>query len=171
MTISRKPFIGTLIAVVGLIGWWAVSEGPLRDPREAMSDFYMHIDRAEGQLADPLILNGRRVVPFVIKDISNKQMPLRRYAIGFLGNGGYSEALPVLTSILADEEEVSHFRADALIAIYMISPREAQELAPHHLNNEGFLGHVAKRIVSGIANDDVAFKKRGWLNAFFGVHD
>jgi len=45
--------------------------------------------------ADPLILNGRRVVPLVIAELPNKNMRLRRDAIGFLGNGGYPEGLPV----------------------------------------------------------------------------
>ena len=68
-----------LLGIVLALGlWWAVTEGPLRKPDDALRDFFEARDRAEDQLMDPLILNGRRVVPLVIAEVPNKEMKLRR---------------------------------------------------------------------------------------------
>lgn len=167
----RQIFLVVASAVIlGLAGWWAIAEGPLRDPQAAMLDFYAPDGRAEDQLADPLILNGQKVVPLVIADVKNKKMPLRRYAIGFLGNGRYAEALPVLISILNDDTEIFYFRADALIAIYQISPSKGKELAPRYIQGEELLGRVAKQVVDG--TDDVyLLRRRSWWKAFLSVHE
>src|SRR5262245_45882955 len=60
---------------------------------------------AEDMLMDPLIVAGEKVVPLVIREIKNKEMPRRRYAIGFLGNGSYKQALPALEDIFQDLSE------------------------------------------------------------------
>jgi len=133
--------VAALVAMLGL--WWAVEEGPLRDPHEALNDFYDAKDRAEDQLMDPLILAGSDVVPMVVAELPNKEMRLRRYAIGFLGNGHYTQALQNLESILRDETEIYYFRADALGAIYQISPARAKELAPQYVRGQELLGKVA----------------------------
>ena len=94
MTKMRNRIItiiaGSSVSVIGLGALlcllWAVAEGPLRNPDEALKDFYDAGDRAEDQLMDPLILTGRSVVPLVLKELPNKDMRPRRYAIGFLGN-------------------------------------------------------------------------------------
>ena len=166
-----KFLAATAMVLVILSAVWAMREGPLRDPEAAMKDFYAATARAEDQLADPLILNGHGVVPLVVKDIQHKEMPLRRYAIGFLGNGRYGEALPILKVILADETEKFYFRADALIAIHQISPSVATDLAHRYVNGEELLGRVAKQIVSGAANDSGIFERRSWWKAFFAVHE
>lgn len=161
--------IFAFFAVVSvLVLWWARSEGPLRNPQEALADFYEARDRAEDQLIDPLILNGRRVVPYVLRDIQNKDMKLRRYAIGFLGNGRYSEALPILEKILADESEIYYFRSDALEAIYQISPQRARELSPKFINGPQLLGGVARDIVEG---RNPIHWMRTYKQAFFHVHE
>ena len=58
-----------IVLALGL--WWAVAEGPLRNPEDALRDFYEARKRAEDQLIDPLILNGCRVVPLVIAAVPN----------------------------------------------------------------------------------------------------
>jgi hypothetical protein len=148
--------------------WWAVAEGPLRNPGEALEDFYEAKDRAEDQLMDPLILTGRSVVPLVLKELPNKDMRLRRYAIGFLGNGRYSEALPLLEAILNDESEIDYFRSDALRSIFQTSQSRARELAPNFVNGQEFLGEVAREIVAG--KNPIYFERSYW-EAFRQVHD
>jgi hypothetical protein len=165
ITGSAVSAIG-LVALLGL--WWAVAEGPLRNPEEALEDFYEARDRAEDQLMDPLILNGRRVVPLVMKELSNKDMRLRRYAIGFLGNGRYSEALPMLEAILNDGSEIYYFRADALKAIFQISQARAKELAPNFVNSQEYLGDVAREIVVG---RNPILSERSYWDAFRRAHD
>ncbi len=148
--------------------WWALAEGPLRDPHDALRDFYEARGRAEDQLMDPLILNGHRVVPLVLSEIQKKEMPLRRYAIGFLGNGHYAEAMPLLEKILSDESEIFYFRADALEAIYQIAPNRARVLAPEYTSGEDLLGKMAQDIVAG--RNPVYFTRSYW-EAFFSVHE
>ena len=163
-----KFVLGFLAAVGLLILIWVRVEGPLRDPHDALQDFYEAKDRAEDQLIDPLILAGRRVVPLLILNLPNKEMRLRRYAIGFLGNGGYIEALPALEHILEDESEINYFRADALLAIYQISQTRAKELAPLYVNGQELLGEVAGEIV---ASKNPVYFKRSYWDAFLHVHE
>ncbi len=165
---AKAIVVGALVLVVGLALWWAVAAGPLRDPEEALADFYEAKDRAEDQLMDPLILNGRRVVPLVVAEIPNKDMRLRRYAIGFLGNGRHAEAFPALEKILADESEVYYFRADALEAIYQMSQERARALAPEYTNGEDLLGRAAREIVAGRSP---VLWERTYFQAFLHRHE
>jgi len=99
---------------------WSIMYGPLRNPQKALDDFMYSDDRAESQSMDSLILTGGRIVPLITKEIKSKNMPRRRYAISFLGNGSYAEALPALEEILNDPTEVQYIRHDAAVAISMI---------------------------------------------------
>ncbi|SRR2546426_107297 len=158
-----------LLSIVVALGlWWAAAKGPLRSPDDALRDFYEARERAEDQLMDPLILNGRRVVPLVVAEVPNKEMKLRRYAIGFLGNGQYRDALPVLEQVLADEFERYYFRADALEAISRISPDRAHELALRYVKGEDVLGRVAQDIVAGRSP---VTRTRSYWQAFRHVHE
>src|SRR5438552_648446 len=127
-----------LIAGGGLA--WSHIEGPLRDPRAALDDFYSDAGRAEDQLIDPLVLNGRRVVPLVIEAVKDRCMPRRRYAISFLGSGRYREAVPVLEGILGDSSEIDYFRADALEALFQIDTSRAKAIALGHQSRTDYLG-------------------------------
>ena len=98
---------------------------------------------------DPLILAGDRVVPLVIRGVADRNMPKRRYAIQFLGNGGFDEAVPVLRRILADKAEDDWMRADALQAIYMIQQSEGAGLAVDYREQDGVLGTLARRAIAG----------------------
>jgi hypothetical protein len=98
---------------------------------------------------DPLILAGEKVVPAVIDAVRHKEMPRRRYAILFLGNGGYVQALPVLRDIAGDEHEGEHFRGDALAAIYDIDRTEGTAVARKHSERPDYLGRTARDILSG----------------------
>ena len=163
LAILRLPAAFFLAYVVN----WGFEEGPLRDPEAALRDFYQAEDRFEDQLVDPLILNGRAVVPLVLRDLTDKAMPLRRYAIGFLGNGEYEEALPLLESILADETELNYFRSDALEAIHRIAPERAARLALQYMDSPELLGRVAIQIVDGAT---AISWERSWWDAYFGHH-
>ncbi|MDR2212852.1 MAG: hypothetical protein LBE21_04425 [Pseudomonadales bacterium] len=159
-----------LIIVASSISlWWCFAKGPFRDPQDALADFYATRDRAEDQLMDPLILNRNRVIPLVLSEVRKKDMPLRRYAISFLGNVRSDEALPILESILADESEVYYFRADALEAIYEISPRRAEILARSLTGEDGMLGDVVDQIVRGDGSKWLS--RRTYWQAVLGVHE
>lgn len=101
---------------------------------EALNKFYSS-EVAEDQLQDPLILAGDKVVPLVLSEIKNKDMPRRRYAIGALGSIGNPLALPVLEGILNDGFEKDYFQCDALEAIAMIDFNYAKKLAKINLDS------------------------------------
>ena len=105
---------------MSLILLGVVSCSSRSSPEEALEDFCKY-DGGEETLMDPLILAGDKVVPLVLENIRNKQMPKRRYAIEFLGNGTIRQALPVLEELVKNNTEEDFIRGDALQAIYRIS--------------------------------------------------
>ena len=157
-----------VVIILGITLLWAISSGPLRDPEETLKDFYDGKYRAEVQLKDPLILNGRRVLPLVLNALPKKDMLKRRYAIGFVGGGRYVEALPVLTSILIDESELNYFRADALKAIYQIDKSLSHKLAEQYTSEPDLFGEVAAQIING---KSPIYSTRTYWDAFIGHKD
>lgn len=64
---------------------------------------------------------GRKNMTLLICEVvKNKDMSLRRYAIGALGYIGDKRAIPTLESILKAKDEIYYFRGDALYSIYQI---------------------------------------------------
>ena len=157
--------LGVILGLAGVVVRWLYTDGPLRDPQEALADFYAGDGRAEDMVMDPLILNGKTVVPLVMEAVANKQMEKRRYAICFLGNGKYEESLPLLERIVEDSSDIYYFRADALEAIAAISPPRAKEIASAHVKGERLLGEVATEIAQGKAR---RYCERSWWEAFNG---
>lgn len=149
--------------------WWMFNTGPYRDPEDALKDFYAakDQDRVEDQLTDPLILVGESVVPLILKELPNKEMRYRRYAISFLGNGRYKQALSSLEKILSDASENDYFRSDALRAIYLISDIRAKALAPVYIDRRDSLGKTAKDIALG--KFPICYSRSYW-EAFWHVH-
>jgi len=116
-------------------------------PQTAMEKFY-GFEGKEKELMDPLILAGEPVVPLVIEAIKNQEMPKRRYAIGFLGNGEYKQALPVLEEILKNPDEKDYFRGDALLAIYQVDKELGIKYAKEQEQSKNPVGEIAKDILS-----------------------
>ena len=129
--LAWRPSILALAAILSLTVsiYWFLVRTSYPTAEAALEAFYGGDPRPECMQADPLRRDGSRVVPLVIRDLPNKAMPRRRYAISFLGEGRHAQALPVLEQILFDATEISYFRVDALLAIYEIAPTRAQELA------------------------------------------
>ena len=117
-------------------------------PETVMADFYAAEGRAEDMLMDPLILKSDLVAPTVICEIRNPDMPLRRYAIGFLGNERIVDALPTLHAILDDETELDDVRADALESISRINWLDGRDKAIR-FSRTGRLGDVSCGLLDG----------------------
>lgn len=117
-----------------------------QSPEAALEKFYSY-DGAEDQLMDPLILAGDKVVPLVIEKVKDRNMPKRRYAIAFLGNGSYRQALPILQEILEDKTEKDYFRGDALQSIYRIDEGLGLDLAQQYKSEGGFVGNIANDLL------------------------
>src|SRR5215203_4806639 len=76
----------TVVQLLLLLACSSVQTNLHHDPNSALERFYS-FKGMEEELMDMLILAGDDVVPLVLTEIENKEMPRRRYAIGFLGNG------------------------------------------------------------------------------------
>jgi HEAT repeat protein len=138
-----------------------------KSPETALVEFYAP-GGAEDQIMDPLILAGDKVVPLVIEAVKDRNKPRRIYAIGFLGNGSYKQALPVLQEILQDNTENENFRSAALRAIYDIDKQLGASHAKKYELQDDYLGRQAKAMLK--ANSSL-MTHRSYLDAWFGRHD
>jgi hypothetical protein len=135
-----------------------------------MSDFYREdAGRAEDMLMDHGSADSARGLGQAPRHrgVASPAMPKRRYAIGFLGVAGITEALPVLRRILGDESEADYFRADALESIYRIEQREGLALAAQYRSRDDFLGFIAGGLINGSHKPST----RSLLQAATGHHE
>jgi HEAT repeat protein len=141
----HKQALGIATAIPIAACLFAFSLGPA--PEKALAQFYSQ-QAPEELLTKPLAGAGREIVPVVLRELPNKEMPRRRYAIQFLGEGKYRDALPALEAILDDESEQDYFRADALEAISSIDPLRGRQLAALHAARSDYLGVSAKALAN-----------------------
>lgn len=135
-------------------------------PEDGLRNFFSN-QGSEETLMDPLILAGDEVVPLILERIKDKNMPRRRYAIGFLGNGSYKQAIPILENILKDATEKDYFRGDALQSIYQADEVTGLRLAQIYQGAPGHLGKVATDLVT---TRNHLPPRRSYLDAFFARH-
>jgi len=152
----RSRFSTTVLLVMLSVACGAKS------PEAALAEFYEY-DGMEEQLMDPLIRAGEKVVPLVIEKVKDKNMPRRRYAIGFLGNGAYRQALPVLQQILQDTTEEDYFRGDALQSIYQIDESLGVSYARKYQGESNYVGKIAKDILAG--SSWLKERRTAWLSS------
>jgi HEAT repeat protein len=76
-----------------------------------------------------LLTAGKAIVPYLIVEIQNKDMPKRGYGILALGKIGDRKAVPVLIKIIEDHSELVYFRIDALRAIWHIDRKLGETYA------------------------------------------
>ena len=122
---------------------------------------------AEDQLADPLILAGKKVVPRLLEEITKKDMPRRRYAIYALGQIGEPSAIPILESIMNDSSEADYIRCDALEAIALIDRGRGRLLANQY--GKG-IGGTCLIIVESILSNS-SLEHRSFFDALIHKHD
>jgi len=150
-----------LLVAVALFALWP-------SPEAALKAFYTRTWIPEETVADPLIVAGDRVVPLVVSEIGSKSMPNRAYAIGFLAEGRYKEALPALLRIVTDETESEIMRGRALAAIWSIDEAKGRRLAERYAEGHGHLSARAISLQRGLS----AYEPRrtrleavlGWLD-------
>lgn len=149
-----KWLVAFLIVAVSSIVIHKLAKIIFIDPEEAFEKFLSANDLPEDALMDPLILAGKPVVPIVLDALGDKKLKRRRYAIGFLGNGGYKEALPMLQRIAADESEEKWIREDALESIYLIDEKLGLKLVTKYQSSglEPFLGHSKRGFLEALMN-------------------
>ncbi len=156
-----------MIAILLMVGFatyvfwrWSLS------PEESLLKFYA-AQGAEDQLMDPLIVGGAKVVPLILKDINDKNMPLRRYAIGALGNIGDASAIATLESLLKDQSEVDYIQCDALEAIALINPDRGRVIATaYSRSSTSCLHELSAYLLSGKLPH-----RRTYIEALGGWHE
>ena len=151
-----------LVAVVAV----AVKSIVRPAPAEAFETFLSEGDVKEEHLFDVLVLAGDDVVPLVLERIMEPDLPQRRYAIGFVQNGRYRQALPYLEAILADPNEKDYFRGDALVAITAIDNERGMQLCRTYDHLDGYLGDVARGLPT--SKEDFMIPQRSYWDALFG---
>jgi hypothetical protein len=171
---SKREFKSAMSVLVGItilaVTIYLVRIWEFRTAEKALQYFVTNAELAEDQLRDPLILcpQNKQIESLVIRAISDKSMPKRRYAISFLGNQGTREAMPELENILLDKTEKDYFRGDALEAIFQINAAKGRELAQTYQNTDDYLGKIARYIVE---EEPWISERRTYLDAFIGRHD
>lgn len=137
----------TIAILCILSAFWAGAARPWQTPEEILDRFYSSASPEE-LLMDPLILGGKKVVPLVLVKVKLPDMPFRRYAIEFLGNGEYPEAVPVLDAILKDEREIDYIRGDSLVALYRIDQTLGIETAKTFADRQDYLGRMSQDVLA-----------------------
>ena len=144
----RKFLLAVLIfsTCFGL-GIWLYNDSANRQAKDALVEFYNYQGFYDKQ-TEPLHKAGDKVIPLVIKEVKNKQMPKRLAAIGFLGSKGNYQALPVLEEITNDSSEDNYLRKYTLNSIFRIDENEAKRMANQYKESDDFLGKYSKCILT-----------------------
>ena len=118
-------------------------------PEDALQRF--HSEKvAEDQIIDPLILIGKPVVPLLLKEVKDRNMEGRRYAIAALGHLEDQAALSTLEDIFKDDSETDYYRCDALNAIALLNPNVGLAFAKVNANSAtDCIGQLSRALVSG----------------------
>jgi hypothetical protein len=99
--------------------------------KKCASDYYtvfMNQSTNEDLLEIPIKEAGYHIGPILTKNISDKGMRLRRYAIAGLGEIKYKPAIPELKKILYDRTELDYFRADALETLMLFHSKRSKKI-------------------------------------------
>jgi hypothetical protein len=123
-------------------------------PSKAITEFYTR-ECAEDQIIHPLIISGKKVLPLLKKEIKNKKMDKRGYAILAIGRIGGKEDLNFLKEILYDESEECRIRYNALLAIFLIDIEYSKKLAEYFIDkNVKEITNLSKNILEFDKNND-----------------
>ena len=100
----------------------------------------------EPELKVPLREAGRNMTLVICEAIQNKDMKMRRYAIGALGYIGDKRALPTLEAILKSKDEIFYFRGDALLSIYRMDKALGKKYAKEYGHEHEFLAFLQENM-------------------------
>ena len=76
----------------------------------------------------PILDAGYIIGPYILKDIVDKKMEYRRYAISGLGKIKYTPATSVIEKILNDKSEKLYYRGDAYETLVKFDTKESNEI-------------------------------------------
>lgn len=150
----KKKIVLAIVLLVLFSPWieCAVDAFTLRfitPPEEVLQRFYTEQDLAEDELKDVLILAGAKMVPLLEREIGNKAIKRRAYAIGALGLIGTDQSIPVLKQILEDKNENEGYRGAALVAIARIDIDYGKKIARKYEDENNSVARRAGEILRG----------------------
>lgn len=126
---------------------------------------------AEGQIVNPLIACGEKILPLLIEEIQDRDMINRGYAILALGHIGEPLSLNFLKKIIYDETEDIYTRVGAFRAVVMISGEYAKEIARDFIDTDtGFLADFCNRFLNGSLPQGF-IEKRSFIGALRDQND
>jgi hypothetical protein len=99
--------------------------------KKCAPDYYtvfLNQSTSEDLLERPIKEAGYHIGAILTKDISNKEMKYRRYAIAALGQIKFKPAIPALNEILNDRTELDYVRADALETLMLFHSKESKRI-------------------------------------------
>ena len=120
-----------------------------QEAREILQKFYSDKDLAESQTDLYLLNAGKPIVPYLVKEIENRKMPRRQYAIVALGKINDPRALPVLEKIINDKTEEAFTRGNALTSIWHIDQKLGEEYAKKFGGDKGYIDNTIKLLKKG----------------------
>jgi hypothetical protein len=117
-----------IAALIGVTFYFTA--GQIVDKNCAFSYYMVFVNQsvAEEYLQDPIKEAGYHIGPILTDKIKNKNMELRRYAIGGLGDIKYKPATETLRQILLDTSEQDYVRADAFVVLTKFNTETANKV-------------------------------------------
>jgi hypothetical protein len=126
----KKNNYKTLLISLSLITVFYFSAGYLVERKCAYDYYIVFINQSVAEEFNdrPIIEAGYEIGKVINENILDKEMKLRRYAIGGLEKIKYLPATNNLSSILNDRDEMEEFRADAYETLTKFSTRESKSI-------------------------------------------
>ncbi len=117
-----------IAALIGVTFYY--SAGQIVDKKCAFFYYMVFVNQsvAEWMLQDPIKEAGYHIGPILTKNIKDKDMELRSYAINGLGDIRYKPATETLKKIMTDETEHVEFRADAYVVLTKFNTATANQI-------------------------------------------
>jgi HEAT repeat protein len=119
-----------------------------KDAEAIMKEFYS-AQVPEPIIKAPLVSAGRKIVPYFSKEVLNRKMQKRGYAILALGEIGDRRALDSLKKVLDDQSEEKDFRECALRAIWHIDRKLGEEYARRYEGKNKDMDRTIKLLKDG----------------------
>ncbi len=146
------------ILIIVVIGFCACT----KSSDTYLQEFYRW-NGTEQTAADPLIAAGDDIVPKLLVEIANPEMPNRMTAIYFLSDYGHRDAIPVLERIILNEQEHEAHRSGTLHALAKLDWISGQRLAERYEDRSDQIGNTARNLLtSGIPST----RKRSYRAAY-----
>ena len=130
-------------------GWGRPTMPTPGDFDEVWHRFYFRAD-GEGSIIPILMSGGQEMVPAICTAVKDRNMKMRRYAIGALGYFENRKAILALETIYADSTEDPLYRGDALQALFCIDQKLGRLYARAVLKRNYKKGHYLRSVAERV---------------------